>query len=117
MEIDNEKQVNALTKASKRCKLSAHIDFAYKKSDCSNTWAEKIMQRWYRKLMPYKSSYMFCDTMDLCFFFGKDNRPMYTYAGYADLERDATEERIIKAFKTANLMLKYMKEEIESEVE
>ena len=112
-EVNHELQVNAIAAAAKKCKLDAHIIVAYRKNDCGYTWANKIMGRWYRRKMPYKNSYMFCDTMDLCFFFNENNEPMYTYAGYADLERDAREDKNVDAFKKANLMLKYMKEEIE----
>ncbi len=115
--VDHEKQVNALTKSAKRCGLDSHITFADKKSDCDCTWANKIMKRWYRKLIPFKNSYMHCESMDMCFFFDEYNEPMYTYAGYAELSRDAKEEKIVKAFRKANLMLQYMKDEMESEVE
>ena len=38
----------------------------------AHTYAEKLMLNSYRKGMPYKSSYLYCDALDTCFFFDHD---------------------------------------------
>ena len=98
----HSRQAKALEIASKKCGLDCHISFIEKKS-CLYTWADKIASRFFRKGMPIKKSYLYCNSLDIDFFFLEDGTAVYTYAGYAD-QRDATEEKIITAFYMANKM-------------
>lgn len=113
MKYTHEQQTNAIDRAAHKLKLDAHITTPeYKKDLC--THADKIIGWWFRKYMPIKKSFMMCETLDMDFFFTQDGTAVYTYAGYADA-RDGN-EKIIKAFRTANLMRETMQKEIESEV-
>lgn len=111
MRYTNEQQIEALVQASKICKLHAHITTFQRKSDLQ-TWADRIIGIFYRKHMPIKRSYMMCSTLDMDFFFTKDGEAVYTYAGYAD-NRDATEEKIVNAFRMANRMREEMQKAIQ----
>ncbi len=104
-------QRTAIERAAERLCLDAHISTAEKKSELF-TFAEKLMWPWFRKGTQYKKSFMMCDTLDMCFLFTCEGEAIYTYSGYAD-KRDACEERIVNAFRTANKMRIYMMEEAE----
>ena len=107
-----EKQFSgAIEKAAKKCGLASHVSYLNRKSDMS-TWADRVIGFFYRKGMAIKRSYMMCDTLDMTFFFTERGKAMYTYAGQAD-ERDATEEKIVRAFKKANEMRLEMEKALE----
>lgn len=105
----HSQQAKALEIASKKCGLDCHVSFIEKKSQLY-TWADKIAGRFFRKQMPIKRSYLYCNSLDVDFFFLKDGTAVYTYAGYAD-ERDAT-EKITDAFYIANKMRREMENAI-----
>lgn len=98
----HSQQAEALRIAAKKCGLDSHITIIERKADLS-TWADKIYGRFFSKYKPVKRSYLYCETLDCNFFFLPDGEAAYTYAGYAD-HRDATEEKIINAFRIANKM-------------
>lgn len=102
MPYTEEQFEKALEISAKQCGLDAHVSHLYKKSDMQ-TRADRIIGIFFRKGMPIKRSYMWCNSLDMTFFFLKDGTAVYTYSGYAD-NRDATEEQIIQAFKKANEM-------------
>lgn len=62
---------------------------------------------------------MFCDTLDMCFFYGgpQHDIPYMTYAGYVTAgSPDITEDKLMEAFKKAGAVLRIMKrlaEEVE----
>ena len=98
-----EKQfADAIEQAAKKCGLDSHVSYISKKSDMQ-TWADRVIGFFFRKGMAIKRSYMMCDTLDMTFFFLKNGEAMYTYAGQAD-KRDATENKIVNAFRKANEM-------------
>ena len=108
MEYTNEQQEQAIRQACKRYGLDSHTTQKERKSDF-HTWAEQIAKRFFRKGMPVKNSYMYCDSLDMCFFFLENGTAVYTYAGCAD-KRDATEEKIVNAFRLANKVRLAMEE-------
>lgn len=66
-----EQERDALYNAARVVGLDAHVAYMERKGD-AHTYAEKLMLNSYRKGMPYKSSYLYCDTLDVCFFFDHD---------------------------------------------
>lgn len=111
MKYSNEIQAEAIERAAKRLKLDSHINYCdYKKY--LHTWSDQLMKRWFRKDMPYKRSFLMCNSLDVNFFFLENGEAVYTYAGYAD-DRDAREYKIVEAFRKANQMREYMQEEAE----
>lgn len=66
-----EQERDALYNAARTVGLDAHVAYMERKGD-AHTYAEKLMLNSYRKGMPYKSSYLYCDTLDVCFFFDHD---------------------------------------------
>ena len=111
VEYTEEQFAKALQISAKKCGLDAHISWLDKKANMS-TWADRIIGVFYRKGMPIKRSYMYCNSLDMTFFFSKNGKAVYTYSGYAD-KRDATEEKIVNAFRKANEMRIVMEQTLE----
>ena len=112
----HSQQEKAIQIAAKKCGLDAHITIFERKADLA-TWADKLYKRFFVKYKPIKRSFLYCESLDCNFFFLPDGEAAYTYAGFAD-HRDATEEKIVNAFRIANKMryemeaaLKAIKEE------
>lgn len=85
-------------------------DDAYDKA--VETLAEKIAVQFMQagQQLPVKNSYMFCDTLDMCFFYGPGDTPKVAYAGHAGAdERDITEGKLVEAFRKADTVLRAMK--------
>ena len=74
-----EQETEALHNAARKAGLDAHIVRMERKSD-AHTYAEKLMLNCYRKGMPYKSSYLYCDTVDACFFFDHDGKASVSFS-------------------------------------
>ena len=90
-----EQEREAIYAAARKSNLDAHIQTMDRKSD-AHTCAEKLMLSSYRKGMPYKSSYLYCDTLDACFYFDHDGRACVTVSarwcnGAKDLGKPITE--------------------------
>ena len=111
MKYTEEQFAVGLAEAAKKCGLDAHISYLNKKADLK-TWADKVIKTFYRKGMAIKRSYMFCDTLDMTFFYLPNGKAVYSYSGYAS-QHDATEERIVNAFKKANEMRMEMEKALE----
>lgn len=104
-----ERQAELIYKACKEAGLDSHIRFIERKKD-AQTWAEKIAVQFFRGgQFPVKNSYMYCNTLDMCFFFGPGNTPKIAYAGHAGArEKDITEGKLIEAFRKADTVLRAM---------
>lgn len=117
MKYSNEQQARAMHEACRKVGVDSHITLLIYKKDMQ-TRADKIIGFFWRKAMPIKRSYMYCDSLDMTFFFTENGEAVYSYAGYAD-KRDATEEKIVNAFRKANELRLEMEKELAklSEVE
>ena len=115
MKYSFEQQAKAISEAAKKLNLSTHITILQYKKDL-HTWADRILARFFRKEMPIKRSYLFCDSLDVDFFFTADGEAAFTYAGYAD-RRDLDDEKLIKAMHMAKQMREEMQKIIEEAAE
>ena len=69
--MTNEKQAELIAIACKESGLDGHIKWIDRSSD-AHTWAERIangIRLRNGKRLPVKNSYMYCDTLDMCFFY------------------------------------------------
>ena len=101
--MTNNQQARAITKACIEAGLDSHITWHNCAAD-AHTWAEKISVRFRdgRQPRPVKNSYMFCDTLDMCFFYGgpQHDIPYMTYAGYVTAgSPDITEDKLMRRSK------------------
>lgn len=109
--MTKEKQAELITAACKEAGLDGHIRWIEGKKQ-ANTWAEKIAVRFKgENSLPVKNSYMYCDTLDMCFFYNEQGTPFMTYAGYVTAEsKDIAEGNLFEAFRRARQVLSTMKE-------
>lgn len=104
-----EREAEIIAAACKEHGLDTHIKWITKKSE-AYTRAEQIATQFSGgKRQPVKNSYMYCDTMDACFFFAGGN-PAFSFSGYVtqgvgDLENG----RLIEAMQTAKKVLDTMR--------
>ncbi|MCB7043029.1 hypothetical protein [Flavonifractor plautii] len=111
--MTDKQQARAIAKACNEAGLDSHITWHNCAAD-AHTWAERISVRFRdgRQPRPVKNSYMFCDTLDMCFFYGgpQHDIPYMTYAGYVtEGSPDITEGKLTEAFKKAGTVLRIMK--------
>lgn len=112
--ISEKREAKIIAVACERAGYDSHIRWITNKR-AANTWAEKVAMRF--KLdkipLPVKSSYIYCDTLDMCFFFVSGKYPAFSYAGYATVGSADARYGLVEAFEKANLILNYMQEELE----
>lgn len=112
MKYTYEQQAEAIHQAAHNLGMDAHVCTLQYKKDLY-TWADKILgSNYFRKGMPVKRSYLFCDCLDVTFFFTEYGHATFTYAGCAD-HRDLEDDALIKAIKLA----KKMRDEMERLIE
>lgn len=109
--MTQERQAELIRKACRAAGLDSHVRVIKRKKDAT-TWAEKIAVRFMRdgQQLPVKNSFMYCDTLDMCFFYGPADTPFFTYAGYAMAHSpDNAEGLLVEAFRKAGDVLHEMK--------
>lgn len=109
--MTSEKQAELITKACEKVGLKCSIKWIGKKSD-ANTYAEKIALLFKGKgKLPVKDSYMYCDSLDVSIFYGKDDTPMVSYAGYTKAKSsDLCKGKLTNAFDKIKELLDVMDE-------
>lgn len=71
-----------LENATRKCQMGIYIKNMEFKKD-ADTWAERIAAGFHVKsAFPVKNTYMYCHTLDMCFFYDINMVPTVTYAGY-----------------------------------
>jgi len=113
-----DKQAELIHNACRECGLDGHVKWIEGKQDVQS-WAEKIAERFRNKRnMPIKNSYMYCDQLDMCFFYTEWDLPVVTYAGYAGVnDTDITQGKLGQAFRKAREVLEAMRRLATEEVE
>ena len=105
-----EQQEKLITAACHEAGLTAHVRWIANKRQ-AETWAERIAMRFKgTSPMVFKNSYMYCDTLDMCFFYTPQGVPQVAYAGYATADSaDITKGKLVEAFRKADTVLRRMK--------
>lgn len=103
-------QEEAFTNACKKLNLNGHVTVFDSKKDAI-TSADKIATDSFYKGMCVKKSYMHCFSLDMTFFFNRDGKSDFAYAGRYN--RTDTPEKMYEAFKKANELLSAMDEEMD----
>lgn len=103
-----EKQEKCIEIACKECGLGSQAVW-FSKDLRPTTPAQKMMQEIINKeTFPAKISFMFCDELDMCFFYGPDGTARCTYSGTAKAGSDDIKHNLVMAFKTAEQVLEKM---------
>ena len=106
-----ERQAELISVACKQAGVDSHIRWIERRKE-AQTWAEKIAVQFMRagQQLPVKNSYMFCDTLDMCFFYTSQGVPQAAYAGLtAAASKDLEEGKLAEAFRKADTVLRLMK--------
>ena len=106
-----KRQAELIAKACKEAGLDTHIRWIESRKE-AQTWAEKIAVQFMRagQQLPVKNSYMYCDTLDMCFFYTPQGIPQVAYAGIAAADSaDLTAAKLLDAFHKANAITQRMK--------
>ena len=117
-----DKQAELIHKACRECGLDGRVKWIETRKDIQ-TWAEKIAERFKQnRNIPVKNSYMYCDQLDMCFFYTAWDLPVVTYAGFAGVnDKDITEGQLEQAFRKAREVLEAMRrlavEEVEHDIQ
>lgn len=116
--MTEQRQAELISAACKEAWLDGHIRWIEVKKQ-ADTWAEKIAVRFKgRNSLPVKNSYMYCDTLDMCFCYNQQGTPIMAYAGYVTVDSpDITEGKLLEAFRRARQVLSTMKELAEEDGE
>ena len=105
----NEKQERCITEACKECGLAGSVIW-FSGEMKPQTHAQKIMREIVSKdTFPAKISFMFCDELDMCFFFGPDGTPRCSYSGTAKVGSEDIKHNIVEAFQKAEQVLEKMR--------
>ena len=115
--MTSERQAELISLACKEVGVDSHIRFIERRKE-AQTWAETIAVQFMQSGQQFlvKNSYMFCDTLDMCFFYGPGDTPRVAYAGHAGAdERDIADGKLLEAFRKADMILRAMKRLAERE--
>lgn len=110
MGMTADKQAELIHRACRECGLDGHVKWIKGKKD-AQTWAERLSVRFADdRNMPIKNSYMYCDQLDMCFFYTQWDLACVAYAGYAGVnDTDITDGGLERAFRKAREVLEAMK--------
>ena len=100
-----------LTQVCEEFKLDAHIKPLHSKKDV-HTLAEKAATGHlnYVRDMPVKNSTMYCNGLDMCFYF-ECGVPSFSFAGHTSIDRsDVKNGSLVEAFETAVKIITRMQE-------
>lgn len=78
--MNNSEKSAALHHAARACGFDGHIKTIEYKNQCF-TRAEQIAESRVSRPFPVKNSYLYCDTLDTCFYFDSENNPCCAFAG------------------------------------
>lgn len=104
-----ELQAELIGKAAREVGLDGHCKWIENQNDAV-TWAEKIARRFKsNRQLVVKNSYMYSETLDMCFFYTHNDKAAFTYAGYATIvATDIDKDNLPKAFELAKKLLMAM---------
>lgn len=92
--------------AARECGLDGHVKtLEYRKHIC--TTAEQIMATYTDLPVQYKASYLYCDRLDVCFYFDSSERACCSYSGIFWYSSNDF-YRLFQTAKLMRLMLKAM---------
>ena len=104
MAVNAITKTNILEQACKECGLDRHIKVLELK--CHATTLPEKRANEHRKMhtkMPIKSTFMYCDGLDMIFFFDKQNRACVSFYGWARNDsRDLKEKKLQEAILDVN---------------
>lgn len=108
--ITQERQRKHIEEACKEAGLGGHVTWfsdSIKPTTHATSMAADILRK---KNFPAKCSFMFCDELDMCFFYSQDGIARVTFSGETKAGSEDIRHNIIMAFKTAEKVLDIMQD-------
>lgn len=111
-ELKQKKQAEHIETACREAGLGGHVMNFGKNHFKASTEAQKIMMEQFAsgKVVPAKTSFMYCDELDMCFFYSASGKACCSYSGITKAGSDDIEHNIVQAFKSAKAVLDRMQE-------
>ena len=110
--MTKEQRAQNIQQACREYGIEGHIEWIKRKQKLP--WQKRTaltLNYEERGAFPVKNCYMFCDTLDMCFFYDSEDVPYMTYSGYASIYgNDITKGTLIKSFEVAKQILNRMEE-------
>ena len=111
--LTGEEQADILYQAAKNLSYDGHITWLDSKKRLPKWTEARAVQmsafHGTKEQTPVKNSYMFCDALDMCFFFDKNNHASFSYSGVATVNRDdIVKHNLVDAFRRAEIFLAEM---------
>ena len=105
-----ERQAEWIKAACEQAGLGSHVSW-FSEDAIPNTAAANIaLEVLGRGCFPTKSSFMFCDELDMCFFYDGTGRARMSFSGETKAGSDDIKHNFAMAFKTAEKVLDIMQE-------
>lgn len=106
--MNNYEKREALHDAARMCGLDGHVKVINYKNECS-THAEQIAEAQMARPFPVKNSYLYCGTLDACFYYDREDNACCSFSGYVrygsgDYERMTTTAACIQTMLFAMRM-------------
>lgn len=99
-------QEKAIEESANELGLDTHISRMNRVTDLY-TGAEKLME--FSKNKPYKKSYLWCDKLDVCFFFDENNKACFSMSGrWTSDSKDLTNHSLYYALGKIKRMVSLM---------
>lgn len=109
--LTNENKEKILHDSARECGLDSHIVTVDKQSELY-THAEQMMGKMSHPRNPHKNSYLFCDSVDACFYIDRETPCVTFTARWSIANKDLDIGRMEKAIIIINKMLMSMQEGI-----
>lgn len=79
--MNNSEKREALHDAARLCGLDGHVKVVNYKNECI-THAEQIAEAQMARPFPVKNSYLYCGTLDACFYYDREDNACCSFSGY-----------------------------------
>lgn len=112
--MNNEERHDALHDAARMCGLDGHVKVITYKNECC-TRAEQIAEAEMARPFPVKNSYLYCGTVDACFYYDREDNACCAFSGHVrygsgDYGRMGAIARLVQSMLFAMRMTaKYLK--------
>lgn len=104
----DEKSADCIRRACEACGVDGHVVWFSDQIKPNSPDQRIAAATLNRKNFPAKVSFMYCDGLDMCFFYGPNGKAYCSYSGLTTAGSDDIKGNIIKAFETAKKILDYM---------
>ena len=104
------KQAEHIQKACLECGLSGNITWISDHLKPTTPAGKIMMEIKNRSDFPSKISFMFCDELDMCFFYEADGTARCSFSGATRAGSEDIKHNIVSAFKIAEKVLEKMEE-------